>query len=144
PQQANCTPNEVRQLPLPYLSLLYAFTFTFSRDLFRDALMLRATASPAFRARQSWYATSMGAATAIDEYVPIRIPITNASENPRNTSPPNRYNDSTVRKVSPDVRMVRLSVWLMLLLTMSASGSRRKSLMFSRMRSNTTMVSFIE
>ena len=41
-------------------------------------------------ALQSWYATSIGAATAIDEYVPIRMPITSANENPCSTSPPNR------------------------------------------------------
>src|SRR5216683_7374964 len=40
--------------------------------------------------RHSWYATSIGAAIAIDEYVPIRIPITRANENPCSTSPPNR------------------------------------------------------
>jgi hypothetical protein len=60
--------------------------------------------------RQSWYATSIGAATAIDEYVPIRIPTTRANENPCNTSPPNRYSDITVRNVRPDEITVRLSV----------------------------------
>src|SRR6266852_7302047 len=60
--------------------------------------------------RHSWYATSIGAATAIDEYVPIRIPITRANENPCRTSPPNRYNDITVKNVRPDEMTVRLSV----------------------------------
>jgi hypothetical protein len=32
--------------------------------------------------RHSWYATNIGAATAIDEYVPIKIPTTSANENP--------------------------------------------------------------
>jgi hypothetical protein len=52
----------------------------------------------------------MGAATAIDEYVPIMMPTTRAKENPLSTSPPKRYNESTVRKVSPEVRIVRLRV----------------------------------
>jgi hypothetical protein len=60
--------------------------------------------------RQSWYATSIGAATAIDEYVPIKIPTTRANENPCNTSPPNKYNDKTVKNVRPDEITVRLSV----------------------------------
>ena len=33
---------------------------------------------------------------------------------PFSTSPPNRYSDSTVSSVVPDVMMVRLSVWLTL------------------------------
>jgi len=43
----------------------------------------------------------------------------------------------TVRNVNPAVRMVRLSVWLMLLLTTSANFSRRSCFRFSAMRSNT-------
>jgi hypothetical protein len=35
-------------------------------------------------------ATSIGAATAIDEYVPIKMPITSAKEKPQRTSPPNK------------------------------------------------------
>ena len=75
--------------------------------------------------RHSCHATSIGAATAIDEYVPIRIPTTSANENPRNTGPPNIYSDSTVRNVSPEVSTVRLSVWLMLRFTTSGRDSRR-------------------
>src|SRR5208282_5013292 len=94
--------------------------------------------------RQSWYATRIGAAIAIEEYVPIRIPMTRAKLKPCSTSPPKRNSASTVRKVKPAVKIVLLKVWLMLLLTMSARFSRRSSLMFSRMRSNTTMVSLLE
>ncbi len=57
---------------------------------FYDLLRLaagKATARPFFD-RDSWYATSMGAATAMDEYVPIRIPTTSANEKPLNTWPP--------------------------------------------------------
>jgi hypothetical protein len=38
--------------------------------------------------RHCCHATSIGAATAMDEYVPIRMPTTSANENPRSTSPP--------------------------------------------------------
>ena len=72
------------------------------------------------------------------------MPITSAKENPCSTSPPKRYRAKTVRNVNPAVRMVRLSVWLILRLTISASRSRRSSLMFSRIRSKTTMVSLFE
>src|ERR1039458_2380365 len=69
--------------------------------------------------RHSCHATNIGAAMAIDEYVPIRIPTTSAKENPRRTWPPKMYSDSTVRKVSPEVRTVRLRVSLMLRVTPS-------------------------
>ena len=50
----------------------------------------------------------------------------------------------TVRKVRPEVIMVRLSVWLIALFITISSGSRRESFRFSRMRSKMTIVSFIE
>ena len=81
---------------------------------------------------------------AIDEYVPIRIPTTSANENPRSTGPPYTNNESTVRNVRPDVSTVRLNVWLILLFTTSGSDSRRLNLRFYRMRSKTTIVSFME
>ena len=40
--------------------------------------------------------------------------------------------------------MVRLNVWLTLRLIRTSSFSRRRIFRFSRMRSNTTIVSFIE
>jgi hypothetical protein len=52
----------------------------------------------------------MGAAIAIDEYVPIKMPMTSARLNPRSTSPPNKKSASTVRKVRPAVKMVLLRV----------------------------------
>jgi hypothetical protein len=61
-------------------------------------------------ALDSCHATSIGAAIAIDEYVPIRIPTTSANENPLKTGPPYTNSESTVRNVSPDVSTVRLSV----------------------------------
>src|SRR5579862_1176798 len=53
---------------------------------------------------------TIGLATNTDEYVPIRIPTTSAKENPCSTGPPNRKRAITVRKVSPEVMMVRLRV----------------------------------
>ena len=47
---------------------------------------------------------------AIDEYVPIKMPITKAKENPCKTSPPKRNKASTVKNVKPAVKMVRLKV----------------------------------
>jgi len=41
-----------------------------------------------FFPRHSCHATSIGAATAIEEYVPIRIPTTSAKLNPFSTGPP--------------------------------------------------------
>src|SRR5262245_8998083 len=52
----------------------------------------------------------IGLATAIEEYVPMMIPIVNASANPLRTSPPNSTIDNTEIKVSPDVITVRESV----------------------------------
>jgi hypothetical protein len=52
----------------------------------------------------------MGAAIAIEEYVPIRIPITRAKEKLCKTSPPNKYRASTVKNVKPAVSTVRLRV----------------------------------
>src|SRR6185312_12981157 len=86
----------------------------------------------------------IGLAMKIDEYVPIIMPITSAYENPFSTWPPKRYRDNAVSSVRPEVNTVRLNVWLMLAFTSSLKEPRRCSLMFSRIRSKTTMVSFIE
>src|SRR5271157_3718896 len=61
------------------------------------------TAALPRRVRHSCHATSIGAAMAIEEYVPIRIPTTSAKEKPFSTWPPKINKDSTVRKVSPEV-----------------------------------------
>ena len=60
------------------------------------------------------------------------IPTTSANENPRSTGPPNSNSDSAVRNVKPDVRIVRLSVWLMLVLTSFGSDSALASASDSR------------
>ena len=78
------------------------------------------------------------------EYVPTTTPTTMAKENARSTSPPMMYSTKTVRKVNPLVKIVRESVWLMDLFTISANGSRFMSRRFSRTRSKMTIVSFIE
>ena len=74
----------------------------------------------------------------------MTMPTVSAKEKPRSTDPPNTSRLKTVRNVRPDEITVRLSVWLMLRFTTSVSDSRRLSARFSRMRSKTTMVSFIE
>src|SRR5690348_10224570 len=94
--------------------------------------------------RQRFQATTNGAAMPKLEYVPTTIPTTRAKEKALSTWPPIRNRTSTVRKVSPLVRMVRDKVWLMDLFTTSANDSRRSKRLFSRIRSKITMVSFIE
>jgi hypothetical protein len=54
--------------------------------------------------------TRIGLAINIDEYVPTIIPTTNANENPLSTCPPNKNREMAVKKVSPEVSTVRLSV----------------------------------
>src|SRR5205823_2383904 len=94
--------------------------------------------------RKSCQKIRIGLAINIDEYVPTMMPTTSAKENPLRTCPPKRYSDTAVRNVSPDVKMVRLNVWLTLRLIRDSRGSRRRIFRFSRIRSNTTIVSFIE
>ena len=60
----------------------------------------------------------------IDEYVPTMIPTTSANANPFSTGPPKIHSDNAVSNVRPDVRIVRLSVWLMLVLTSSLNAMR--------------------
>src|SRR5690348_551821 len=94
--------------------------------------------------RHLFQTTTIGAAMPKLEYVPTTTPMTIAKAKLRSTCPPKMKSRNTVRKVSPLVRMVRESVWLMERLTMAGSGSRRISRRFSRTRSKITMVSFIE
>src|SRR3981081_1831118 len=94
--------------------------------------------------RQRFHATTSGAAMPKLEYVPTTIPTTRAKEKARNTCPPMTNKTSTVRNVSPLVRNVGESVWLIEVFTTSANDSRRNNRLFSRMRSKITMVSFIE
>src|SRR5579883_3159823 len=94
--------------------------------------------------RHLFQATTRGAAIPKLEYVPTTIPNTRAKAKARSTWPPIRNRTSTVRKVSPLVRMVRDNVWLMDLLTTEANGSLRKRRLFSRTRSKITIVSFME
>src|ERR1700674_2072903 len=94
--------------------------------------------------RQRFHATTSGAAIPKLEYVPTTIPTTRAKEKARSTWPPIRNRTSTVRKVSPLVKIVRERVWLIDLLTTSANDSLRSRRLFSRMRSKITIVSFME
>src|SRR5450755_3475314 len=60
--------------------------------------------------RHRFQATTNGAAIPKLEYVPTTIPTTRAKEKARSTCPPSRNKTSTVRKVSPLVKIVRESV----------------------------------
>src|SRR5678816_1173812 len=55
---------------------------------------------------------TIAAATKTLEYVPVMIPTIIVKENPRSTSPPNRYSAIADRRVKPAVSTVRPSVWL--------------------------------
>src|SRR5204862_247395 len=68
-------------------------------------------------------ASRIGLAMKIDEQVPTMIPTTRTSENPCSTGPPKRSSASAVSSVNPEVSTVRLRVWLMLRLIVSASVS---------------------
>ena len=65
---------------------------------------------------------AIAAAMKTVEYVPLTMPTSIVKANPRSTSPPNRYSDSTARNVVPAVMTVRPSVWLTALLTTCSSG----------------------
>src|SRR6202166_2106842 len=81
--------------------------------------------------RHRYQATTRGAAIPKLEYVPTRIPTTNANEKLRRTWPPIKKSTRTVRKVRPLVRMVLESVWLIERFTIVLNGSRRISRKFS-------------
>ena len=66
------------------------------------------------------------------------------SEKARNTSPPKSTSASTDRNTRPLVIAVRESVWLIASLVILYKESRRCRRRFSRIRSNTTIVSFTE
>ena len=80
-----------------------------------------------------------------DEYVPTIIPITSANENPFSTWPPNNHSDSAVKQRQtagqhrPAQGLIHADVDQIV-----SSFSRRRIFRFSRIRSNITMVSFIE
>ena len=80
----------------------------------------------------------------VEEYVPTRMPIVSAHENPRSVSPPMISNTTTTRSVAPLVMIVRDSVWLIEASITSSELARRALWKFSRTRSNTTTVSLSE
>src|SRR5262249_61052717 len=87
---------------------------------------------------------STGAATKIDEYVPTMMPMFMANAKFFTSPVPRRFIASVVMNVASDVRIVRDSVSLIEML-MTRSNFLSFSLdSFSRIRSNTTMVPFIE
>src|SRR5690606_18997690 len=88
--------------------------------------------------------TSTGPATIIEENVPVITPISIANAKPRVTSPPTINKINTTKNTVSEVIMVRGKVSLIARLTtdfLSSSGFLRK---YSRIRSNTMIVSFIE
>jgi len=87
--------------------------------------------------------SSIGAAIAIDEYVPTMMPKPMAKVNPLNAWPPKMYIIRTTMKVVNDVNSVLERVWLILfeiILGLSVASLPR----FSLIRSKTTMVSLSE
>ena len=87
--------------------------------------------------------SSSGAAIAKEEYVPTNTPMSIAKAKPCTPGPPKRYSVPTASSVVPEVRTVRLIVWLIESLTICGVGSGRRPL-FSRMRSKTMIVSLSE
>ena len=79
---------------------------------------------------------------AIDEYVPMRIPKRIAKLKPLRPGPPKTYITKTTINVQTDVSRVLDIVWLMLFEMVWAVNCALCR--FSRIRSNTTMVSLIE
>ena len=72
------------------------------------------------------------------------MPIRSASEKPLMILPPKMNSDSTTNSVVPEVMTVRVRVWLIEVFMTSIGVPLRMVRKFSRMRSNTTMVSFSE
>ncbi|MNZ89447.1 hypothetical protein D3C78_1083720 [compost metagenome] len=67
-----------------------------------------------------------------------------AREKPHRLSPPNSSSAPTASRVDTEVAMVRSRVWVVEMLMFSISSVLRSRRKFSRIRSNTTMVSFSE
>ena len=88
--------------------------------------------------------TSSMLATKIDEYVPVPMPISRASTNVKIVEPPKSSSTTSVSSTVNDVFSERVSVWARLWLTTSSKVSPGRRMKFSRMRSNTTMVSWTE
>lgn len=86
--------------------------------------------------------SSIGAAMAIDEYVPTMMPKPMAKVNPLNAGPPKMYIIRTTMKVVNDVNSVLERVWFMLSLIIW--GFSLSLWRFSLMRSKITIVSLSE
>ena len=80
-------------------------------------------------------------ALKIDEYVPDTMPTRSARAKFRIENPPNRYSAKSVRTTVNDVITDRASVCMIEKLITGFSASPGFSRRFSRMRSNTTIVS---
>ena len=86
----------------------------------------------------------MGAATKMEEYVPVITPISIAKAKPFVTSPPTRKRMRMVRKTVRDVITVLGRVSFIALLIISAFVLPRNVRLSSRILSNTITVSFME
>src|SRR5215470_10333060 len=80
----------------------------------------------------------------MEEYVPVMNPMINVNANGRITYPPKVKSASRTKTAVPEVMMVRLKVSLMLRFMTTAKDSRRNLRIFSRMRSETIIVSCTE
>src|SRR5262249_44604768 len=86
----------------------------------------------------------IGAAAKIDEEGPAMTPTFLGEPKTRITPVPQMFMARVTKNTVAEVRMVRDSVSLIEMLTMRSNLLSRRREAFSRMRSNTTMVSFIE
>ena len=76
--------------------------------------------------------------------MPTTTPMPSAVAKPATCSPPATSNAPSTSKVVKEVTRVRPKVWFSERLTISTGVPRRMERKFSRMRSETTMVSFNE
>ena len=74
----------------------------------------------------------------------MMMPATRAMEKLRIKSPPKNSRASTASKVTTEVMVVRDKVWLMASFMATTGSALRILRKFSRIRSNTTTVSFTE
>ena len=86
----------------------------------------------------------MFATTYIEEYVPINTPSISAKLKPRINSPPNINKANNTNSVVNEVMIVLPRVWLRERFTISIGSKTLSVLKFSRILSETTIVSLSE
>src|ERR1700733_8426590 len=95
-------------------------------------------------ARAFSHATSSVLALKIELYVPVTMPMSSASTKPRIESPPKMTSDRSTNTTVSDVFSERVMVCTVERLITWSKVSRGPTRRFSRTRSKTTMVSWIE